>query len=297
MKNYILFLTIALLFSACSSKKDFDFEGFEKKEQIYSTKKAKSVDIKEAVSQLEPYSVIFVGDHHNTKKTHEFFNEVLKELIFRGYTLHLANEWFTPKENQMLEDYTLNKFDSEELKKKKNWDKFTKFDWKLSSMLYETVKKSDGRLYGINIPKDFRKKISLKQIDKMNEEEKKFYDDLDLNVNAHKKLVEPYLKHCEKIPSKSKENCVSRMYRVQTSWDSYMANEAYKLSKDVLKTSKDKLIVFAGSFHINYDLGIPLRFARLSNRPFSTITNYQIQKDEDIKLHNNLSDIVYIYSK
>lgn len=195
----------------------------------------------------------------------------------------------------MLKQYVQNEFDSDELKKRRQWDKFTKFDWNLSKMLYETVKASKGELYGINMTKDYRKKISSKKIDKMNEEEKKFFNSLDLNVNAHKKLVEPYLNHCEKMPNS--KACMQRMYRVQVAWDSYMANETYKLSKSVLKTKSDKLIVFAGAFHINYDLGIPLRFARLSNIPFTTVSNYEIKKDEEIKPHNNLSDIVYIYSK
>ena len=295
MKNYILLIWVALLFGACSSKQDFDFEGFEEKDQIYSTKKAKNLSIQEAVSQIEPYQVIFVGDHHNTKKTHEFFNDILKELIQKGYKIHLANEWFYPTHNTMLKEYVEDKFDSDELKKKRDWDKFTKFDWNLSKMLYETVKDSKGELYGINIPRDFRKHISKKEIKDMTKEEKEFFDSLDLNVNAHQKLVSPYLKHCEKAPNS--KACEERMYRVQVAWDSYMARETYKLSKEVLKTSKDKLIVFAGAFHIDYDLGIPLRFARLSNIPYTTITNYEIYKDEDIKLHNNLGDIVYIYGK
>jgi len=295
MKNYILLLCIALLFGACSSKSDLDFEGFEKKDQIYSTKKAKNVTIKQAVEQIEPYQVIFVGDHHDTKKTHEFFNEILKELIHKGYKIHLANEWFSPKHNKMLKQYINDEFDSSELKKKREWEKFTRFDWDLSKMLYETVKNSAGQLYGINITKEFRKNISKKQTLEMNLSQRDFFYGLDLNVKAHQKLVNPYLQHCDKMPNS--KSCMERMYRVQVAWDSYMAQETYKLSKEVLKTSKDRLIVFAGAFHINYDLGIPLRFARLSNIPYATITNYEINKEEDIKLHNNLSDIVYIYGK
>jgi len=297
MKSYIILLITIVFFSACSSKNDLDFEGFEKKEQIFSTKKAQTISLDEAVKQIEPYEVIFVGDHHNTKRTHEFFNKMLKELIKKGYTIHLANEWFTPSENSMLKEYTSNKFDINELKKRKNWDKFSRYDWKLSAMLYETVKKADGELYGINISKEDRKKISLRQFDKMSKEEKEFYDSLDLNVSAHGKLVKPYLEHCNKMPSKSDENCVDRMYRVQVTWDTYMAKETYKLSKEVLKLPKDKLIVFVGAFHLDYDLGIPLRFSRLSNIPYATISNYQISKDEKIKIPNNLSDIVYIYKK
>jgi len=297
MKKHISFIFILVLFTGCVNKHNLDFDGFEKKEQIFSNKKAQVINLKQVSEQIENYDVIFVGDHHNTKKTHEFFNKVLKELISKGYKIHLANEWFSPSENKMLEAYTSNKFHSDELKKRKNWEKFSRYDWKLSKMLYETVKNANGKLYGINILKKDRKKISLKQFDKMSKIEKEFYDSLDLNVSAHGKLVKPYLEHCNKMPSKSDENCVDRMYRVQVAWDTYMANEIYELSTKVLKTPKDKLIVFVGAFHIEYNLGIPLRFSRLSNIPFTSISNYQIQKEEEISIPNNLSDIVYIYEK
>jgi uncharacterized iron-regulated protein len=74
-----------------------------------------------------------------------------------------------------------------------------------------------------------------------------------------------------------------------------MALNVSKIAQKVLKTPKDKLFVFAGAMHIEQALGIPLRFSRLSNKPFITITNQKIQKDEELKLDTNKADIVYIY--
>ncbi len=158
-------------------------------------------------------------------------------------------------------------------------------------------KQSKGRLYGMNLTKENRSKISLKQVDKMTKEEKSFYDSLDLNVSAHKQLVAPYLQHCNKMPKKSEEPCEQRMYRVQVAWDSYMANNINKLAKKVLKSSKDKLLIFVGAMHVEQKVGIPLRFARQSNLPFIIISNEQISKEEVVKVNNNKADFVFIYEK
>lgn len=287
---------ILFIFAGCSNKNiELTHNLKNKKEGIYSLKQAKRISIDELTKQLEPYSIILVGDHHNNKKTHDFLNELLLDLSNKGFKINLVNEWFTPKHDSLLLDYTSNKITSEELKEKRDWDKFTKYKWELVSQLYKTVKNSEGRLYGMNISKEKREKISLKQFNKMDKEEKSFYDNLDLNISAHQQLVMPYLKHCNKLPQKSTEACEERMYRVQVAWDTYMAQNINKLAKKVIKTSKDKIVVFVGAMHIEQGLGIPLRFSRLNETPFITISNKKIDKESALKIEVNKADIVYMY--
>lgn len=294
----IVFITTIFLFSGCADKIATPLtHNLDKKEGIYSIKQAKSIDIQELVDEVEHYPVIFVGDHHDTEKTHKFFAEFINELSKKGYNLNLANEWFTPAQDELLKEYTDNKFDTATFKQKVDWDKFSKYKWEYVSSLYEAIKNSGGRLYGMNISKEDRTKISLREFDKMSQEEKDFYNSLDLGVSAHQQLIYPYLKHCDKMPQTSKEPCLDRMYRVQVTWDTYMAQNVAKIAKEVIKTSKDKLLVFAGALHIEQNLGIPLRFLRLSNLPFISISNEKIDKEKDLKIDTNKADIVYIYEE
>ncbi|WP_321470301.1 ChaN family lipoprotein [Halarcobacter sp.] len=292
----LILIFTAFFFIGCSNKNPTTplTHKIEKKEMIYSIKQAKEIDMQGLVKELEHYQIIFVGDHHNNEKTHKFFENLLKKLDKENYNLYLANEWFTPEHDSLLNDFTSGKLDGIRLKERRHWDEFTKYKWEYVEPLYETIKNNDGKLFGMNIPKDDRKKISLKEFDKMSKEEKKFYDSLDLNVSAHKQLVMPFLKHCNKMPQKTKEPCEQRMYRVQVAWDTYMAQNVAKIAKKVLKSSKDKLFVFVGAMHVEQNLGIPLRFSRLSNLPFITISNEKIEK-EDLKIDTNKADVVYIY--
>jgi len=297
LKTLLALLAVIYLFTGCTNKELSTplTHNLEKTEGIYSIKQAKRISMQELVKEIEKYPIVFVGDHHNNKKTHKFFENLLKELDKNNANLYLANEWFTPKHDKLLKDYTDDKIDSNTLKEKRQWDKFTSYKWEYVEPLYKTVKNNGGKLFGMNMSKDTRKKISLKQFDKMNNEEKAFYNNLDLNVSVHKQLVMPYLKHCDKMPSISVEPCEQRMYRVQVAWDTYMAENIVKIAKKVIKKPNDKLLVFVGAMHIEQNLGIPLRFSRLSNLPFITISNEKIQKDEALKIDTNKSDIVYIY--
>ena len=292
MIKVIMIGLVMVVFAACSKQAINNY-----KKGIYSTKQGKQIDINKLVKDVEHYPVIFIGDHHNTPKTHKFFEQFLQKLAQSGYNLHLANEWFSPKHNELLKQYTDGKIDSNELKEKREWKKFTKYKWELVQPLYETIKQSNGKLYGINISKKDRAKISLRQFEKMDDTLKLFYDELDLNVSSHKNLIIPYFNHCDKMPKKSDENCQNRMYRVQVAWDTYMANESAKIAKKVLKTKKDKLIIFAGALHVEYGLGIPLRFSRKNNLPFFIISNHKYKDEKNIKLEHNKADAIYIYKK
>lgn len=298
IKKTITSATLALLLSACAShefKLDTEYTLELKENEIYSLKSAEVLTYDSLVKEVEHYPVIFVGDRHNTEATHEFLRDFLDALSAKGYNLHFANEWFTPEDNALLLQYTNNEINATQLKEKKEWDKFSKYKWELDAMLYESIKKSNGHIYGVNIPKEDRKKISLRKTDTMSKKEKFFYDDLDLNVSAHKSLVNPFFKHCEMMPQVGKEECSQRMYRVQVTWDTYMANESVKIANKVLKGPKDKLIVFAGGMHMAYGLGIPLRFSRQSNLPFYIITNQDYVKNEAVKVDAQVSDTVFLY--
>lgn len=262
------------------------------------TSGAKKIDYKQLVEKVKDYPVIFVGDHHNTVKTHKFFYLFLEALVSKGYKIHLANEWFTPKHNKLLEEYLENKINASELREQRLWDKEISTRWSLLKNSYELIKQSKGGLYGINIPNDEREKISLKLFDKMNQDEKNFFAMLDLNNIIHKYHVMPMFEHCKDISHVGNEPCDKRMYRVQVAWDTYMARESSKLTLKVLKTREDKLIVFAGNFHVDKNLGIPLRFMQFSEVAFFTILNKAVY---DINDNTNIEDInadaVFFYSR
>lgn len=297
IKQGVILGIVSFFFSACSLTQatlppKYTLTNDQLQKSQFSLKKGKNISLSSLVTETEKYPVIFVGDHHNTEETHKLFNRYLQALAKKGYRIHLANEWFTPEHNKLLKQYTDGKISSEELRKKRGWDTFTSMRWDLVASLYKTVKDSSGRLYGVNISKEERKKISLQQINLMNKDEKKFYDELDIDVSAHKDLIIPYFDHCNKMPKKSHEPCKERMYRVQVSWDTFMAKESLKIAKNEVKTNKDKLIVFAGALHMEYGLGIPLRFSRENNLPFYIISNHKRSSDA---IDVQKADAVFIY--
>ncbi len=234
-------------------------------------KQARCIDSAELVKRLSSYRVVFVGDNHGQIDLHRRISKLIGGLAKRGHHISLANEWFTPNNNSLLEKYSTGSFDGY-FPRAIDWKKKAGYDFDSYDQIYQAIIKAYGGLYGINLTRKQRKHISDVNRSSMTKSEKSFYDSLDLNVSAHRQMLAPFFAHCHALrKGENVTTCKERMYRVQVAWDSYMAKETAILANRLLHHHSDLLMVFAGSMHLSHGLGINVRFARLSRESFVTI--------------------------
>ncbi len=271
MVKIMIQIGIMVLFLGCCKLPDPVMHSHVCDQNIYDLNAEMCLDLDALATRLEAYPVVFIGDHHDAPKYHQELAQLVNILQKRGYRIHFASEWFDPSQNKVLADYVAGDINATQLKEKTNWKRNVGFDFASYLPLYETLKKARNSMYGINLSRSERQKISDFNLSAMNHEERSFLDNLDLNVSAHRMQMKPFFEHCHK--SKAGENevqCSERMYRVQVAWDSKMALETHRLER-VLQMPKDKLIVFVGSYHLENYLGLNMRFSRLSSRLHVTL--------------------------
>ena len=294
MKQIFLLILILLFISGCATQMPSPLtHKVDNNCTYYALDAAECVDEEHFLDRVSPYKVIFVGDHHDSAHAHKVMLTLIKGLSKRGYKVSLANEWFTPEENSLLDDFRAGNLDNN-ASKALGWKKRAGYDYNLTEPLYDAIIKEDGRLYGINMDKKFKTLISDQNLSGMDAEQKAFYMRLDLNVTAHQQLLRPYFEHCHSHrKDENAKMCSERMYRVQVAWDSMMGEESAKLAK---KLGKDeKLIVFIGAMHLEGKLGANLRFTRESNIPSITILPYQKDSATVVDIENGSSDLIYFY--
>jgi uncharacterized iron-regulated protein len=260
----------------------------------YSLKSAQCLDQKGFIDTVEPYKVIFVGDHHNSANAHKVVTELIDGLSGRGYKIALANEWFTPEDNELLDRYVRGELDANGTKAL-DWKKRVGYDFNLSRTIYERVIENGGDLYGINMSRSFKKMISEQNLTAMSREERVFYAGLDLNSSAHQAMLSPFFSHCHhRKNGESQAQCRERMYRVQVAWDTMMGLESAKLLETL--DADTKLIVFVGAMHLKNGLGVNMRFARVSNVPSITVLPYRKMPEEKVfEIGLGCADLVYLY--
>jgi len=292
MYKIISFSLLLLFLTACSTKEAPLNHKPPQNCEFYSLKSALCLKQDAFIAALEPYQVIFIGDHHDEDDLHLHVAKLITALSHSGVKVHLANEWFYPQDQAVLDAFTNNELNETEFLEKIAWKKRLKFnEYSSFKPMYEAIREAHGQLHGINLSKKERKLISKQELGAMDKEALAFNNSLDLNVTAHRALIMPFLSHCH-APKKgeSLQQCQERMYSVQVAWDTKMALESYKLAQKLKKN--EKLIVFAGAMHIEKGLGIPLRFARLSNRPFVTIIPADTTTQE---IPNDAGDFILFY--
>jgi len=273
MQNFSTLLLIAIMFfmSSCSRPESPLQHTLPERCSVYDMKQAACISEQELVRRMGPYRVIFMGDYHASDAMHARFANVLVSLGKSGRHVMLANEWFTPQDDVLLSQYAKGTFDGN-FTKAIDWEKKAGYPFSSYAPIYLGVNSIDGMLYGINMDKAFQKALSDNNITGMSEQQRAFYDALDMNLSAHRALLTPFFSHCHaKKSGENEQECFERMYRVQVAWDSYMGQQSAVLAQDLLKSRSDLLVVFAGTMHMEYGIGINARFARHSREPFVTI--------------------------
>jgi uncharacterized iron-regulated protein len=238
---------------------------------VYDMKQAACISEAELVRRLAPYRVVFMGDYHTSETMHSVFAGLLSALGQNGRHVMLANEWFTPEDDALLARYADGTFDGN-FTKAIGWKKKAGYPFASYEPIYHSVMRQGGMLYGVNMDKAFEKAISDANLSAMTAGERSFYEQLDLNLTAHRTMLEPFFSHCHaRHAGEDDRACLQRMYRVQVAWDTYMGEQSALLAKRLLKRRRDLLVVFAGAMHLDYGIGINARFARRSREPFVTI--------------------------
>ena len=296
MKKLSVFAGLLLLFAGCADKSASALSyRVQPSCTYYSLQRAECLDKEAFIGVTEPYKVIFVGDHHSSANAHKVVIELIEELSRRGYKILLANEWFSPSDNALLEQYVDGRLDAN-VSKALGWKKRAGYDLGLYKPLYDSVIANHGRLCGINMDRELKKMVSDQNLSAMSDKERAFYDELDLNVTAHKEMLSPFFSHCHSLKKgESQAQCRERMYRVQVAWDTMMGEESAKLSETL--DANEKLIVFVGAMHLESGLGVNMRFARASDEPFITILPMPKDSEQKKEVEADLgsSDLLYLY--
>jgi len=273
MQNFstLLLIGFLLLMTACSRPVTPPQHILQDNCGVYDMKQAACISEQELLRRLDAYRVVFMGDNHASDAMHARFADVLVVLGRSGRHVMLANEWFTPQDDALLSQYAKGTYDGN-FTKAIGWEKKAGYPFASYAPIYEGVKSVGGMLYGINMDKAFQKALSDDNRTGMSEQQRAFYDALDFNLSAHRAMLTPFFSHCHaKKSGENDKECFERMYRVQVAWDSYMGQQSAILAQNVLHTRSDLLVVFAGTMHLEYGVGINARFARHSREPFVTI--------------------------
>ncbi len=225
---------------------------------------------------FEGARIVYVGEVHSNRESHELELQVLKEFYKRnGGNIAVGLEMFKRPHQDVLDKWTGGEISEKELLFSTDWDIEWGYDYNHYKEIMDFIRDNKIPVVALNIKREFQKKISRKGIEGLSEEERETLPEIDTTDVYHRKYLESIMKahgHGDVDMSEAFE----RFYLIQCVWEDVMADSISKYISS--PEGKDrKLLVFIGGGHIIYHFGVPKRVYRSNHLPYLTITTYELR--------------------
>lgn len=218
--------------------------------------------------------IIYVGEVHSNRESHELELQVLKEFYKRSNgNLAIGMEMFKRPHQEILDKWTDGEISEKELLYSTDWDYEWGYDYNHYKEIMDFIRDNKIPVVAMNITKGFGKTIRKKGLEGLSEEEKKNLPEIDTTDVFHRKYLKRILmSHSHGDIDMS--GLFEKFYQVQCTWEDVMADSITRYLSSPQAKGKN-FLVFVGGGHIIYHFGIPKRVYRKNHLPYLTITTYE----------------------
>jgi len=225
---------------------------------VYSTKEKKTISFGEMVDRLLDADLICLGETHDSVPCHRVQQEIIEALFARDGRLGVGMEMFQRPYQKDIDRYFRGEIGEEEFLKATEYRQRWGFDWSLYRPIVEFCRRNGVPLAALNAPKELTRRISKVGYAALTGDEKKQLGEVDFRVKDHRDYWYERLPkmHGQKDATPEQKE---RGYEVMTVWDDYMAASVAAFQGD---RNVRRMVVLAGSGHVERGFGIPARAAK-----------------------------------
>jgi uncharacterized iron-regulated protein len=257
--------------------------------EIYAVKERQRISFGELLDRLLQRDLVCIGETHNSELHHRVQLQIIKGLYALDERLGVGMEMFQRPFQQQVDRYCQGELAVPDFLKATEYDRRWGFDWSLYSPIAEFCRNNRLPLAALNAPKELTGKLSRDGLAKLSEEEKKQLGDIDFQVPEHRAYWYDRLAEMHGRKNASAEE-KERGYQVMTTWDDYMAQSAARFQQE---RGLRRLVVLAGSGHIERGFGIPARTTRRTGGQSATL-KIDVGGDPDKLLAEPVTDYLVV---
>jgi uncharacterized iron-regulated protein len=211
--------------------------------------------------------LICVGESHDSELQHRIQLQILRAVYARDDRLGLGMEMFQRPFQKHIDRYLAGATNEQTFLEDTEYVSRWGYDWSLYQPLVEFCRRNRIPLAALNAPRELTQKISKGGLTGLEGMDKKSVEGIDFHVKAHRDY---WFERLAKMHGDTKptEERKEKSYQVMTVWDGYMADSAARFVKE---RNLRRLIILAGSGHIDRGFGIPDRAARQTGGQAATV--------------------------
>lgn len=221
------------------------------------------------LEQEQDARVMLVGESHTRLDHHQVQLETLKYLYQQSPNIALGVEWFQKPFQKYLDEFIAGNLSEQEMLHATEYFSRWRYDYRLYRPIMQFARDNKIPVIALNASRELTQALSRQGFDDLPEDLKDqlpgSYDWSDKDYE--KRLYEMFKLH----PEYGKQ--FDSFLRGQLTWDESMAETA----ADYLRDKPDyRMLVLAGSGHIQYGSGIPNRIQRrMQIKPVSILVSEQ----------------------
>jgi uncharacterized iron-regulated protein len=234
---------------------------------IRSVKEGRDITFGELLDRLLAADLVCVGEEHDSELNHRVQYEIIKGLYARDERLGVGMEMFQQPFQGVIDRWFRGEITEAEFLKGTEYQQRWGYDWSLYRPLVDFCRRNTLPLAALNAPKELTKRVSDVGYEGLTEDEKKQLGPIDFHLKAHRDYWYDLLPKMHGKANATEEE-KERSYAVMCVWDGTMAAIAAAFLKE---RGVRRLVVLAGSGHIDRGFGIPERAAKLSGGKVLTV--------------------------
>jgi uncharacterized iron-regulated protein len=235
--------------------------------KVYSARENRPITFGELTDRLLESDVVCIGETHDSDLHHRVQLQIIQSLHARDPRLGVGMEMFQRPFQSRLDDYLAGQIKSEQrFLKTTEYPTRWGFEWSMYRPIVDFCRANGVPVAALNVSTELKNRISKVGHAALTDAEKKELGDIDFHVKAHRDHWYDLLAqmHGKDATAEQKE----RSYQVMTVWDEYMADSAARFQKE---RGIRRMVILAGSGHIERGFGIPERLAKRTGGKTATI--------------------------
>ena len=256
--------------------------------------RGKKIDEKKLFSLIKKSNVIYVGETHTSKESHQIQLEIIKKTYnIKGSKICVGFEMINRTLQDVLDKYVNLEISEDEFLTQINWEKEWGFDFQLYKPLFDFIRENKLTALAINVPRKIVSKVARTGLEGISEDEKKLIA-RDIKVTNHKKYND-YLKKTFHGHGENPMNKIMTFENYKLAMAVWNESMAERISDFLKENPNYTVIVIVGNGHIMYNASIPWSVKERTKVKNLSIYTISSQEFKDLRKVKDFADIVWVY--
>ncbi len=246
----------------------------------WNSKTGSPVSLSQVVEQIQPGSVVLVGEIHNSPLHSQAQVDLLKTMALQGLKFDVGMELIAFLHQRKLNQYLMGEMSEEDFLRQSEWGAFS---WDLYREQVLMPLAFGGHTWALNVPRLISNKVARGGLESLSEKERKYFVPPEFTVgNDHYRERFEAIIEDQHGGHKMPPEIMNRWFTAQSLWDDYMA---YIASLVRQKRPDQVMVIFVGQFHVAYGGGLKDRLMARGVPPDKILTISQdfIFPDENLE--------------